>query len=115
MGPAKRKEATTKNPDKYWGFYVGGLILHFEIVILVSQTGAESALEKEVGKIVLCYGFVVLESQKENAPFHRTMMSSAGVFSDVRATWVRQDGGEVGAEGAAKNGQKLHLKVLSSP
>lgn len=71
MGPAKGKEAMTRNPGKYQGFSVGGLILHFEIVILFFfQTGAESALEKEVGKIVLFYEFVVLESQKENAPFH---------------------------------------------
>lgn len=34
MGPAKGKEATTRNPGKYQGFSVGGLILHFEIVIL---------------------------------------------------------------------------------
>lgn len=47
MGPAKGKEATTRNPGKYQGFSVGGLILHFEIVILFFFRQEQSLLWKK--------------------------------------------------------------------
>lgn len=80
------------------------------------QTGTVSAFEKQAGKILLCSGFVILESKRGDAPF----ISHCGteVFLPLWSSQMLEPcrgegmGGDTGTEGAAKDQQEISLQSL---